>query len=148
MCIAEVAYATQSFNIVFIMCEITLTAECPCRASGFPSEGATIQIPVPIHACILHQAEGLLKGRPPQLSLSADPPGLLLCFADPLLPARADICLSHACISHLYSYAECGCGALHHQLQWLHLQGVPWALAGVQNCHCSHAVLTLLLLFM
>ena len=84
VCIVKIAYVAQLFNIVLIICEITLTADCPCRASGFPSEGATIQIPVPIHACILHQAEGLLEGRSAQLSLLADAAGLLPCFADAL----------------------------------------------------------------
>lgn len=84
VCIVKVAYAAQPANIVLIICEITLTADCPCRASGFPSKGATIQIPVPIYACFLHQAEGLLEGRSAQLSLSADAAGLLPCFADVL----------------------------------------------------------------
>ena len=26
--------------------------------------------------------------------------------------------------------AECSCGSIHHQLQWLHLQRVSWPLAG------------------
>ena len=39
-----------------------------CRAAGLSSKGAAIQISVPIHACVLHPAERLLKGMSFQLS--------------------------------------------------------------------------------
>lgn len=35
--------------------------------------------------------------------------------------------------------AECGCCTLHHQLQWLHLQGVPRTLAGQPADHIPSA---------
>ena len=39
-----------------------------CRAAGLSSKGAAIQISMPIHACVLHPAERLLKGMASQFS--------------------------------------------------------------------------------
>ena len=38
---------------------------CCCRAFGVPTQGAAVQISVPVHPRVLHPAERLLKGMPP-----------------------------------------------------------------------------------
>ena len=107
-----------------------------CRAVGLSSKGAAVQILMPIHACVLHPTERLLKGKASQSSN--------LCA---LIQLYTPHCVHHCyAIVHLSSsllqdievraeplHAECSCGSLHHQLQWLHLQRVPWSLAGISQ---------------